>query len=86
MNVISISMAIFTCVSIFSCRTTSARSHSFTKAEISEFDPKGVFEALRPGGLFATERVIYSQPHVIQGVVHPQMEEKDATGSLGLYH
>lgn len=86
MKIISVLMTMFSCVSIFSCRTTSARSHSFTKAEISDCDPKGVFETLRPGGLFARDRVVYNQPHLIQGVIHPQMEEKDATGSLGLYH
>jgi hypothetical protein len=73
-------------LTIVSCRTTSVRSHSFTKAEISGCDSRGLIKALGTGGLFGTRGVIYNQAHVIPGVIHPLMKEKEATGSLGLYH
>jgi choice-of-anchor A domain-containing protein len=41
---------------------------------------------LHPGGLFASTRIIYNQVHVQPGVIHPDMTEQDASGSLGLYH
>ena len=68
-----------------SCRTTSARSKSYVKSS-PDCDPRNLLSELHPGGLFASTRIIYNQVHVQPGVIHPDMTEQDASGSLGLYH
>jgi hypothetical protein len=69
---------------LVSCITTPDPGSQARQA--SACDPKSYMARLKSSGLFASQELVYSQAHVASGVIHPAMQEKQAVGSLGLYH